>query len=129
MMPSDVMMSSCHLGLSAAFPGDAAHWPPVLAVVLEKIISTQADKCQTNFELCQCFDSEGLGTARVLRLLHVLKVYLLNIHGVVLLEDRLCPLDQSSHGPFEHVLFACLSKYFFMLDKTLKGKNAPISRT
>ena len=51
----------------------------MLAVVLEKITLTQADKYQTNFELCQCFDSEGLSTARVLRLLHVLKVYLLNI--------------------------------------------------
>ena len=96
-----------HLGLTGQFPGDVAHRSSVLAVV---------------FKLGQSLHSQTLSTAGVLG--HLIEVDLLDVHGVVLLQDCLRPLDQPCHcpeqseinknispphQPFEHVLLAGLS--------------------
>ena len=86
------MMS--HLGLCDALPRDAAHWPPVLAVVLRTFIWTKTkSKRDQNLKLCQGLDCERLGASGVLCLLHVVEVDFLDVHGVILLQDCLRPLD------------------------------------
>ena len=82
-----------YLRFMTIFPRNTADWSSVLTEV---------------FELCQCFDSQGLSTATILSLLHVLKVNLLNVHGVVLFQHCLSFLDQPSHCPFEHILLTSL---------------------
>ena len=82
-----------HLRLQTTLPGDAADRAPVVAVVLE---------------LGEGLDGEGLRVPGILGLLHVVEVDLLDVHRVVLLQHRLCLLDQPRHRPFKHVLLACL---------------------